>query len=74
MSTNFSSLNYATKVMEVLAPADGATARTALRIADSLLEHKITCDAIAGSLEQAETQVGLSEPHTVCEPLPVQSN
>jgi hypothetical protein len=45
--TDYSPSEYAAKIVNVLGTTSGVTARTALRIADALIEHRITCEALS---------------------------
>jgi hypothetical protein len=45
MSTDRSPINYAERIISVLHSADTNTARAALRIAETLLEHKVNAEA-----------------------------
>ncbi len=45
MSTSSSPTTYAEKIVTVLHSVDTNTARTALRIAEALLEHRVNAEA-----------------------------
>jgi hypothetical protein len=45
MSTDNSPITYAEEIAAILHSADTNTARTALRIAETLLEHKVNVEA-----------------------------
>ena len=44
MSSQICPTDYANKILSMLEPADGAVARTAIRIAAELLEYRIICE------------------------------